>query len=84
METIDKIEAVLKDAYPGGEVDLNRLRNGRIIGHVVSSDYLGLDDAERQDHLWTVLRASGLEYDELKKISMIFTLTPEEQAAVAS
>jgi acid stress-induced BolA-like protein IbaG/YrbA len=50
---------------------------GKVLGLIVSSRFEGLDDEQRQDLIWDLLRGR-LDAREQTRITALLTLTPEE------
>lgn len=51
---------------------------GSIFATVVSGSFTNMDEAERQNQVWTALRGS-LTDDERVAIEFVFTIAPEEK-----
>ena len=62
------------------DVDLD---GSRFLVFVVSSDFSGMEETERQRLVWGHLRERFGDYD-LVKVMFVFTDSPEEVAAAAS
>lgn len=78
MEPIEeKLKAIIARHLSDGMADLEVLPNGRIVGHVVSSDFEDLDYDDRRKRLREILKRE-LSADEAKRLSTLLTYTPEE------
>ena len=62
------------------EVQIEQAGGGKVGGVLVSRRFAGKSQEERQNELWTGLRAR-LPPEELGQIVAIMTMTPEEIAA---
>jgi len=51
--------------------------DGNVYGWIISPEFSGLSDEERQEKVWTCLR-DNLDQADLIKISLLFTFTFEE------
>ena len=80
---IEKIKLVLQENLPGVAVDeLEKSgRSGKIGGVLVWDAFRDLEQVERQEKVWSVLRAS-LSKDEQLSISLLITLTPDELKSI--
>ncbi len=79
-----RVAAVINDHLPGAEVDLEFIpESEKLSGHVISGEFLGLSQRERQRILWDVLRAR-LTLPEQGALSAILTFTPAEMHALAA
>lgn len=80
-----KIDAVLREAFPGSDVTLSWPEDddeyGKLLGIVIGEQFDGHDHLERQQMLWKVLRRK-LTRPEQVRISAIFAETPAEKAAL--
>ncbi|MBM3957740.1 MAG: hypothetical protein FJ313_06770 [Gemmatimonadetes bacterium] len=76
---VRKLRKMLVDGFPGAEVrDLGRPPEGSRIGGVLLwKRFEGLDQIDRQQAVWRLLRAR-LTPEEQQEIGLIMTLTPHE------
>ncbi|HUU83427.1 MAG TPA: hypothetical protein VM243_07985 [Phycisphaerae bacterium] len=76
---LDEIEGILRQHFPRDTVDvsLSGIRdNIHVI--VVSRTLDDMTERQKQEHLWGLLRDSGLGDEVLNRISMILPLSLEE------
>jgi stress-induced morphogen len=52
----------------------------RFILHVVTDEFKGKDDDERQDEVWSLIHKE-FNYSDFKYIGLVMTWTPEEKEA---
>jgi hypothetical protein len=77
-EVEDRVAEVIEKNFPDGRSHLAVIpMSGRVGGYVVLEGFDDLDQKERQDKLWSVLR-HALKPEEQLGVTMIFTLTPHE------
>ena len=83
MESLlKKVDKLLRRSFPGARTELELLvPEQRITGFVYWPGFEGREQIDRQRRVWDVLRSSLAE-DERQQISAVFTLTPEEIAAI--
>ena len=62
---------ILVEAAPDGE---------RVKGVIISDSFAGMDDADRQDHVWDLLE-SKLSQTEQRRVLSLIAYTPEEYRA---
>lgn len=75
-----EVIGVLRDAFPGIEVEIEVRSSGRIFGSVVWAGFADLDQVDRQTKIRSVLREKlG---DDAKQIGILFTYTPDEIEAM--
>lgn len=75
---IDKVASLLSREFPASSPQLEPVRdNGRLWGVLVWDQFEGIDQINRQERLWSVLR-EHLSPDELHGVSAILTMTPNE------
>ncbi|MBI4582360.1 MAG: hypothetical protein HY718_21880 [Planctomycetes bacterium] len=78
------LEAVLQD----GQADLETLPNDHVCGHVISSEFDGLDYAARRQRIHSVLKeaeaSNKMTAEDLLHVGTLLTYTPAEWAVVAS
>jgi acid stress-induced BolA-like protein IbaG/YrbA len=78
MESVkDKLRRVIVENLREASADLETLPNGRIVGHIISSDFDGLSYAERRERLWRVIDEE-MNREEVEQLSTLLTYTPEE------
>ncbi len=79
-----ELRAYLRDQFTGAEVRLDPLEtpDQRITGEIWWDGFAGQGQLERQNLLWARLH-DRFERDQLRAISLIFTLTPDEVEALA-
>ena len=73
----EKLSQALTRRLRDGQVDLERLPNGRVVGHVVSSEFDGLSYDDRRKRLWQIIDEE-LTAEEARQVSTLLTYTPEE------
>jgi hypothetical protein len=76
-EIIERVESVLRDAFPDMEMDIYFLpEDGRVHGSVFWNGFAGLDHIDRQHELRRPLKEKlG---DEYKRVGVLLAYTPEE------
>lgn len=76
---IRRVKTVLNDEFPEAEALTFEMSDDgqRINGYVVSKDFQGMEDADRQDRVWDVLE-NNLAVAEQSRILSVIALTPEE------
>lgn len=81
-EFIEKLEQVLqKEISPLDEVNLYPAPDGKKVkGYLISETFAGMEDADRQDHLWDIFEAN-FDSTEQRRILSILAYTPEEYRA---
>lgn len=72
----EKVVQVVRSRL-AGDADLEKLPDGRFIGHVISPRFDDIDYEQRRNLLWSVLKAD-LAPQEYPQVSMLLTYTPEE------
>ena len=72
-----RLEEVLTKELKNGRAELETLPNGRICGHVISSEFRGKTYENRRLRLRRVLE-KHLKPHELERISLLLTYTPKE------
>lgn len=70
---------VLLNAVPGATDVVAGREDGKLIALVVSTDFVGMEEHERQAIVWRLLLAK-LSDAEQADIGYVFTNTPEEKA----
>ncbi|MDO8587380.1 MAG: hypothetical protein Q7T82_10095 [Armatimonadota bacterium] len=75
-----KVMDILRESFPGIELDIDVLPDGRISGSVVWEGFTGLDQVDRQDKLRSVLREK-LGADA-QQVGVLLTYTPDELRAM--
>jgi len=71
-----KIRRVLKQEFPKADITIDR-PGSKVTGLIVWQGFDGLEQIDRQSHLWKILR-SRLSPDEQFKIAAILTMAPVE------
>ncbi len=64
-------QEILVEPAPDGE---------RVKGVIISESFAGMDDADRQDHVWDLLE-SKLKQTEQRRVLSLIAYTPEEYRA---
>lgn len=79
-----RVKTILNDEFPEADALKFELEKDgrRISGYVVSKDFNGMEDADRQDRLWDILE-SNLSVEEQSRILSILAYTPSEQRVAA-
>ena len=82
-EIVERIRDAIEQGLPGAVIDdMDEAGvGGRIGGAVIWSGFSGVEQIQRQEKLWEVLRGA-LSREEQLQISLIITLTPDELAAI--
>lgn len=81
-ETIEAVRKVLSVSFPNSVSDLEETVPGRKVGgSLITEEFLGMEQIERQRLLWRVLRERLSAQDQLR-LGTIITLTPQEVAAM--
>ena len=75
-----EVTDALKAAFPGIEVSIDVLPDGRISGSVVWEGFAGLDQVDRQNKIRTLLRQK-LGADA-QQVGVLLTYTPDELNAM--
>lgn len=78
-----RVKTVLYDEFPEADALKFELEKDgrRISGYVVSKDFDGMEDADRQDRVWDVLE-SNLSVEEQSRILSVLAYTPGERESV--
>ena len=63
------------------EFDLEKTRNGKVGGFIISPTFAGMPQIERQNMLWDYLDAH-LDRDQLLHVVSLVTVTPDEARAL--
>ncbi|MFB3894146.1 MAG: hypothetical protein ACE15C_19250 [Phycisphaerae bacterium] len=78
-----KVRKILKDNLPG--INIDDLGpgglSGKIGGVLVWKQFEGLDQVDRQEKVWNLLR-QHLSMDEQSRLSLMITLTPDELKSI--
>ena len=75
---IQRLTALLKQNFPGAEIELERARPApRVGGFLIWDGFERMDQTKRQTHVWQVLRES-LSAEDQGRITAILTVTPAE------
>jgi len=79
---VSKLRGLLERSFPGAEIHALRreTRPGRIGGVLVWERFRHKDQFDRQQELWTKLKAE-LDAGEMQQIGLILTVTPDEYRA---
>lgn len=78
MEAVEeKLKTLIANRLRDGMADLEVLPNGRVVGHIISSEFEDLDYGDRRKRLWEIID-SELSLEEKRKLSTLLTYTPEE------
>lgn len=78
----ERLEDVLTSHFAGAELHWMRTPGNRLAGTMVWDGFLGQAQIDRQTQLRRVINES-LPVDEQQTVSLILTLTPEENAALS-
>lgn len=78
-EFISQLKSVLQAEFSSAqEIILEPASDGeRIKGMIISASFAGMDDADRQDHVWDVLEEKLSQIEQRRVLSLI-AYTPEE------
>jgi acid stress-induced BolA-like protein IbaG/YrbA len=79
-----RVKTILNDEFPEADALKFELEKDgrRISGYVVSKDFNGMEDADRQDRLWDILE-SNLSVEEQSRILSVLAYTPSEYRVAA-
>ncbi len=77
----ERLRNVLTSRFPGSELLLENPMGGKHAGYLVWEDFGEEEVIDRLTSVWNTLRAKFPEKD-LRKISFIFAMTPEELLAM--
>lgn len=72
------IERILRGAFPSDTVDVSDGFQDNVHVVVVSRQFDGMREKEKQDMLWSLIESGGLTDVEKVKISMILPYSPGE------
>jgi acid stress-induced BolA-like protein IbaG/YrbA len=77
-----KLKGVLQAEFPTAqEIQVEPAPDGeRVKGVIISESFAGMDDADRQDHVWDILE-SKLSQTEQRRVLSLIAYTPEEYRA---
>jgi acid stress-induced BolA-like protein IbaG/YrbA len=77
-----KLKGVLQAEFPTAqEIQVEPGPDGeRVKGVIISESFAGMDDADRQDHVWDILE-SKLSQTEQRRVLSLIAYTPEEYRA---
>ena len=78
----DKLEKLFRELYADAQVREEGVGLGSSFYILITREFEGKDETERQDDVWAVIR-ENLKFDEIKQIGFILTMTPEEEKAYA-
>ena len=70
-------QALVAEGFADEEIQLEETASGKVSGFVVSTQFEGKTQLDRQDFLWAHLR-NRLKDEQLIQIIAILTMTPEE------
>jgi len=75
-----RVKTVLNDEFPEADALKFELeKDGRhISGYLVSKDFNGMEDADRQDRVWDILEGN-LSVEEQSRILSVLAYTPSEK-----
>jgi hypothetical protein len=73
---VERVEEVMKAAFPGIELDLETMSSGKVTGDAVWAGFDGLDHIDRQKLVRDVLRWNLGE--NAQEVSILLTFTPVE------
>jgi len=79
---VRRVKTVLNDEFPNADAlkfEVNE-DGEKIMGYVVSKEFSGMEDADRQDRVWDVLE-SALSPTEQSRILSVLAYTPDERPA---
>lgn len=77
-----RVKTVLNDEFPEADALKFELSEDgeKISGYIVSREFKGVEDADRQDRVWDILE-SNLSPAEQSRILSVLAYTPEERPA---
>ena len=78
---VRRVRVLLNDEFPQADaLKFEPNTDGRTVsGFLVSEDFNGMENADRQDKLWDILE-QNLSIDEQSKILSVIVLTPDEHS----
>ena len=81
MEIKERVREIIEESFTGCQLELDiDSWSRKVSGFLIWSGFEGLDQMDRQDKLWDVLKKRlG---DEAARVSTIFTHTPNEYEAM--
>lgn len=81
QEFFEKLKVTLRDiGYTDDEVHLELTQSGKVGGHIISEQFRGESQTNRQNMLWNELQ-KHLSQAELTNIVALLTVTPAEIGA---
>jgi len=74
-----KLKGILRSEFPmSQDILVEPAPDGeRVRGVIISESFAGMDDADRQDHVWDILE-SKLSQTEQRRVLSLIAYTPEE------
>ena len=77
-----RLKGILQAEFPSAqEIVVEPATDGeRVKGLIISDEFAGTDDADRQDHVWDLLE-SKLSQTEQRRVLSLIAYTPEEYRA---
>lgn len=82
MEVLEKVEALLKNAFPPPD-KVSLEDDDGIIGTVISDRFVGMPMFDRITIIWDLL-GQHLTRDERNRVVLIVASTPEEEIAYSA
>jgi acid stress-induced BolA-like protein IbaG/YrbA len=77
---VDRIKAILERSFPGIDVEVEEMEDGRVEGQAIWAGFAGLDHLDRQNEIWDAIHA-GFGAEDIRE-GFILTYTPDELAAM--
>jgi len=78
----DKLEEIFRKEFPDAQVREEGVGFGSSFYILITNGFEGMDEAERQDRIWALLR-KNLKFEEIKQVGFVLTMTPKEEEAYA-
>ncbi len=78
----DKLEEIFRKEFPDAQVREEGVGFGSSFFILITSEFEGMDETDRQDRIWALLR-KNLKFEEIKQVGFVLTMTPEEEGAYA-
>lgn len=78
---VQNLTSLLGQKFPGAKVELEEASGTRFGGFLIWDGFEGKEQIDRQTQVWDILRHE-LAREEQRRISALFTITPDEAAAM--
>jgi len=77
-----KIKEALLEKYPDARIEIERSYGSNPIFTVITGVFENKPEKKRQDEIWAWLKEK-LDFEDIRHIGFILTMTPEEEKAYA-